>query len=72
MLSLVYDERKKVHSFLFILSGYVKIVPENGPFLAKVFMAVSKTYLLDCDSPLGMQNGDIPNSDITASSEVCN
>lgn len=25
---------------------------------------------VDCDSPLGMQSGDIPNSDITASSEV--
>lgn len=25
---------------------------------------------LDCDTPLGIQSGDIPNSDITSSSEV--
>ena len=26
--------------------------------------------LSDCDSPLGIESGDIPNSDMTASSEV--
>ena len=28
------------------------------------------TSLSDCDSPLGIESGDIPNSDMTASSEV--
>ncbi|XP_078346349.1 uncharacterized protein LOC144631708 isoform X1 [Oculina patagonica] len=38
-------------------------------------IALLEAYLLigyvygDCDSPLGMQNGNVPNSDITASSE---
>ena len=27
-------------------------------------------FFIDCDSPLGMRNGNVPNSDITASSEV--